>query len=210
MPNNPTIAPSITLSQQALEIYDQKGEFAMITFAMNNVYTSEDVPHDWEQRGYCLLDDGSDITHYNGQYMFGWHNGETETHAMRFSAMPEHSRPTPTKTRDTPVMKWPNRAEVWNAVADIVEHRSEKMTHEPVINEPNVTYRISPSLYHAISNAIEAAKTNDFVQKYADNICCDIAAAAVLMIQPDELQALIDHATNVDRQEQYPTHVVAS
>lgn len=210
MPDNTTIAPSITLSQQALQIYDQKGEFAMITFAMNNVYTSEDVPHDWEQRGYCRLDDGSDITHYNGQYMFGWHNGEAETHAKRFSAMPEHGRPAPTKTHDTPVMKWPNRAEVWNTVANIIENRSDKMTDEYVITEPDVTYRISPSLYHAISNAIEAAKTGDFVGKYADNICSNIATAAVLMIQPDELQALIDHATNVDNREQYQTHVAAS
>ena len=209
MPNNGTTAPSITLSQQALQIYDLKGEFAMLPFAMNNVYTSENVPHDWETRGYCLLDDGSDITHYNGKYLFGWHNREKETHAERFSAMPEHGRPTPTKTHDTPVMKWPNRAEVWNAVADVVEHRSD-MTEECVFTEPDVSYRISPSLYHAISNAIEAAETSDFVQKYADNICSDIAAAAVLMIQPDELQALIDHATNADKQEQYQNHVAAS
>ena len=210
MPDNATTAPSITLSQQALEIYDQKGEFAMLPFAMNNVYTSEDAPHDWEKRGYCLLDDGSDITHYNGQYMFGWHNGETETHTKRFSAMPEHGRPAPTKTHDTPVMKWPNRTEVWNALIDIVEHRSNKMTDEYVISEPDVTYRISPSLYHAISNAIEGAKTSNFVEKYTDDICSTIAAAAVLMIQPDELQALIDHATNADTQEQHQTHVAVS
>ena len=210
MSDNTTIAPSISLSQQALEVYDQKGEFAMITFAMNNVYVSEDVPIDWEQRGYCLLDDGSDISHYNGQYMFGWHKGEAETHAKRFSAMPENGRPTPTKTHDTPVMKWPNRAEVWNALVDIVEYRSNKMTDEYVISEPDVTYRISPSLYHAISNAIEAAKTNGFVEKYADTICSDIATAAVQMIQPDELQALIDHATNANTQEQSQTHVAVS
>ena len=203
MPNDTTIAPSISLSQQALEVYDQKGEFAMITFAMSNVYTSEDVPQDWEQRGYCLLDDGSSITHYNGQYLFVWHNGETETHAKRFAAMPENGRPTPTKTHDTPVMKWPNRAEVWNAVVNMVEHRSDKMTDQYVIIEPDVTYRISPSLYHAISNAMEGAKTRDSVEKYADNICSDIAAAAVLMIQPDELQALIDHATNAETREQW-------
>ena len=191
-------APSVTLAQQALNLYDQRGEFAMMTFMMNNIRTSEDGPYHWQQNGYCALDDGSDILHQNGKYTFGWYNQETgkQTTHQRFSAMPNNGRPEPINSGGTPVIAWPDRNEVWSWVIQIIEVRSNKETDNYVITETDVSYRISPSLYHAISKAISEAKTNEYVAKYAPNICIDIAEAAIAMVQPDELQALIDHTTN--------------
>ena len=146
-------APSVTLAQQALNLYDQRGEFAMMTFMMNNIRTSEDGPYHWQQNGYCALDDGSDILHQNGKYTFGWYNQETgkQTTHQRFSAMPNNGRPEPINSGGTPVIAWPDRNEVWSWVIQIIEVRSNKETDNYVITETDVSYRISPSLYHAIS-----------------------------------------------------------
>ena len=193
-------APSVTLAQQALNVYDRKGEFAMLPFMMENMSPAEDSGANWQNHGYSLMDDGSDIVHHDGRYAFGWHDPETdrETTAERFSAMPDHGRPEPTKTAITPVMKWPNRDNVWSTVMDIVEYRSYRQTEDSVITEPDASYRIAPSLYHAISAAIDSAKTSDYVAKYVDNITRSVADAAVELVQPDELQALVDHATNAE------------
>ena len=200
--NQPEYAPSITLAQQALEVYHKKGEFAMLPFMMNNVRPSEETNQNWQERGYCLLDDGSVVIHNDGQYTFGWHdqNSDKETHTQRYSAMPDNGRPEPTKTDQTPVMKSPDHNDVWNSVVDIIEFRSDKQTDQPVITEADVTYRISPSLYHAISKAISEAQTHHYVEKYIDNISQDIADFAVNMVNPTELQALIDHATYATQQ----------
>ena len=112
--------------------------------------------------------------------------------------MPENGRPEPTKLHTSPVMTWPNRDDVWNSVIDIIEFRSDKQTDDYVITATEVSYRTSPSLYHAISQAISQAKTPNYVAKYANQLCGDIAEAAVKLVQPNELQALIDHATNVE------------
>ena len=194
----PEYAPSITLAQQALEIYHQKGEFAMLPFIMNNFRPSEENKPDWQERGYCQLDDGSDVVHHKGKYIFGWHNQETgkQTHTQRYSAMPDNGRPEPTKTAETPVMKWPNREDVWSSVIDIIEFRSEKHTEKDVITETDVSYQLAPSLHHAISKAISDANNSKYVKKYVDNISTDIAEVAINMMQPDELQALIDHASD--------------
>ena len=193
-------APSVTLAQQALDVYDRRGEFAMLPFMMANMSPAEDSGANWQNRGYGLMDDGSDIVHQDGRYAFGWHDPETdkETTAERFSAMPDHGRPEPTKTDVTPVMKWPNRNDVWSTVMDLVEYRSDKQAEDSVITEPDVSYRIAPSLYHAISAAIDSAETSHYVAKHVDNIARNVADEAVKLVQPDELQALVDHATNTE------------
>ena len=195
---NTQLAPSTTLAQQALTLYDEKGEFAMLPFLMANVSAAEDVAQNWHERGYCLMDDGSDVIHHGGRYAFGWHNPATgkQTCTERFAAMPEHGRPNPTKTAETPVMRFPNRNDVWNALMDIVEHISDKLTSDNLIHDYVVSYEITPSLYHAISAAIASAKTDEYIAAYADEIAMKIARVAYKMVQPDEMKALIDYASN--------------
>ena len=71
-------APSAILAQQALNIYDRKGEFAVLPFMMNNIKPTHEAKPDWLERGCCLMDDGSDIVHHGGSYVFGWHDPEQQ------------------------------------------------------------------------------------------------------------------------------------
>ena len=154
-------------------------------------------PRHWQERGFCLLDDGSDVLHQGGKYTFGWYNQLTrkQVNAQRSSSMPDNGRPEPTKMAETPVMQWPDRTEVWNAVMNIIEFISNNESEEYAITEADVSYRVAPSLYHAVSMAIAKVKTNDYIAKYADSICSDVATAAIAIMHPDELAALIDQAT---------------
>ena len=93
-------------------------------------------------------------------------------------------------------MRFPNRNDVWNAVLDIVEHISDKLTSDNLIHDYVVSYEITPSLYHAISAAIASAKTDDYIAAYADEIAMKIARVAYDLVQPHEMKALIDYATN--------------
>ena len=153
---------SATLSQQALDIYDQSGEFAMLPFMMNNVRPSTNDAENWEQRGYCQLDNGSAIVHAHEKYTFSWYNRETgeQSYTEHYSAMPETGRPEPTQRKELPVMSWPNRKTVWSAVIDIIEARSDYHTDECVITVPEISYWLSPSLYQSISRAIDKSKTD--------------------------------------------------
>ena len=192
-------ASSATLAQQALEIYDARGEFAMLPFTMDRARPKDqgDDDHgDWIDRGYLLLDDGSDITHLNGTYMFGWHSTETghQTHVQRHSAMPDDGRPSPTRSNPLPIIAWPHLYNAWESVMDIVEHRAGNEGRDSIITDPDVAYKLAPSLNNAIRRAITQANTSDYVSKYVDNISQDVANAAIEMMPLQELQALIDHA----------------
>ena len=203
-------APSVTLAQQALEVYDQKGEFAMLPFAMAHCRPkdeADDDHSDWTERGYLLLDDGSDITHLGGCYHFGWHSRETgfETHVQRPSAMPDDGRPEPTSPTPRPVIAWPHLYNVWESfmdivwesVMDIVQYRASNDEGDRIITEPDVSYRLAPSLNNAIRQAIAKAETGGYIDKYADNIARDIADKTIELIQPHELAALVEHSKRV-------------
>ena len=193
-------SPSATLAQQALAIYDRKGEFAVLPFMMANITSADDAHANWTENGYCLMDDGSDVVHQAGAYVFGWHSPDTghQVSAQRFSAMPDHGRPTPISAFARPVLRWPNRDNVWSAAMDIVESKYANTVQDDLIADPADSYRLAPSMYHAISTAIDEANTNDYVAKYADGISSDIAERAIAMVQPQELQALIHHLAETD------------
>ena len=193
-------SPSATLAQQALDIYDHKGEFAALPFMMANITSADDAHANWTENGYCLMDDGSDVVHHAGVYVFGWHSSDTgyQTSARRFSAMPDHGRPTPTSEFATPVLRWPNRDNVWSAAMDIVETKYTDTDGDALIADPADSYRLAPSMYHAISTAIDEANTNDYVAKYVDGNSSDLAERAIAMVQPQELQALIHHLAETD------------
>ena len=59
--------------------------------------------------------------------------------------MPEHVRPNPTKTAEAPVIRFPNRNDVWNALMDIVEHISDKLTSDNLIYDYLVSYQMTPA-----------------------------------------------------------------
>ena len=189
-------ASNATLAQQALAIYDTKGEFAMLPFAMNHCRPKDqdDDHDDWTESGYLLLDDGSDITHLNGHYYFGWHNRQTghQTHVERTSQMPDDSRPEPTATKPLPVVPSPNLYTVWQSVMDAVENLYDQADGNPVIQQPDTSYRLAPSLNNAIRQAIAEAKTMHYLEKYSDAIDREVANAALTLLPPDEIQALVD------------------
>ena len=189
-------APSITLARQAMEIYHQRGEFAMVTFAIVNMRAT-DEPDRWTSDGYCLLDDGSDILHQDGEYLIGWTDPDDASHYLvRLpSTMPPEGRPSPVNTDPAPVIRWPNRSHVMESLLNTVEAQVCCNPEEAfAIPDADTAYRLAPSLHHAVSVAIAAADTDRYVEKHVDSIARDIADQALGFIQPQDLDAMLEYA----------------
>ena len=192
----PVYAPSITFAQQAVQIYDQKGEFAMLPFIMANIDSWDEAPLNWAEQGYCLLDDSSDVVHYDQKYTFGWYDQHTnkQVHVERPASMPDNGRPEPTRTSPPAVIRWPNRDQVWRATANIIVAMANT-SQDHVFDDGQAAYRLSPSLYHSITRAMAEASTREYVKHNVDSICSAIAETAIKLVQPDELQALVAYAS---------------
>lgn len=199
-------APSITLAQQALEIHDRKGEFAMLVFAVANMKPTEQ-PEDWTEQGYCELDDGSDIVHQNGLYMFGWHQRQSgrHTHAIRHAAMPEDGRPDPFHTNPEPALILPNRSHITDALLDDVERRAHREPERDgyAFAQHQDAYTLAPSLHHAVSVTLRShhagRRVDRYVERYVDAIARELADQAINLVAPDDLRALVDHAASKPR-----------
>ena len=188
----------MTMAQQALDIYDQRGEFAMLPFIMAHVRPKQDPDEEhceWTEQGYLLLDDGSDVTHRRGSYLFGWreHASGKQTHAERSSQMPDQGRPDPTGVDPIPAIRCPGLYDAWASAMDIVQNQAGREDEPPIIDEPDDSYRMAPSLNDTIRRAIRATNAEAYIEKHADRICQEIAAAALKLLPPDELQALSKH-----------------
>ena len=190
-------APSMTLAEKALRIYDSRGEFATLPFLMASIRAIAE-PGCWIQDGFCLLEDGSKVQHRHGRYTFTWHDPATNqrTSVQRRSAMPDDGRPDPIKTQDTPVLSSPNYTDIWLQLLDTVESMSASPPRQIVIHDFDLTHQLAPSLHGAIMQAISETDTSQYTDSHFDNICRDVAAAAVALVQPQEFQALVDHATD--------------
>ena len=192
-PNNH--APSITLAQQAMEIYQQRGEFAMVTFAIVNMRAT-DEPDRWTSDGYCQLDDGSTILHQDGEYQIGWTNPDIATHHLvRLpSTMPPKGRPSPVNTDPAPIIHWPNRSHIMESLLDAVEAQAGRRPGEAfAIPNTDTAHRLAPSLHHAVTAAIAATDTARYVEKHVDSISRDIADQALEFMQPQDLAVLLQH-----------------
>ena len=63
------------ISQQAMNIIDDRGEFAMLPFAMASMQ-ADHSDQNWLEFGICIFDDGSIMNHSNGSYKFTWTDPE--------------------------------------------------------------------------------------------------------------------------------------
>ena len=191
-------APGITLAQQAMDIYHQRGEFALVAFAIVKMRAT-DEPDRWISDGYCQLDDGSAILHQDGEYQIGWTDPDAATHHLvRLpSTMPPEGRPSPVNTDPVPVIRWPNRSHVMESLLNAVEAQAGCNPEEAfAIPDADTAYRLAPSLHHAVSVAIAATDTDRYVEKHVDSIARDIADQALGFIQPQDLDAMLKHARN--------------
>ena len=80
------------MAQHAMDIYDHRGEFAMLPYIMRNA-APDKSNEAWLQNGQLHLMDGSTIIHRKHAYIFSWHeDGEHHEH-QRPAAMPVDGRP---------------------------------------------------------------------------------------------------------------------
>ena len=80
------------MAQHAMDIYDHRGEFAMLPYIMNNA-TPHQSNEEWLKTGQLHLRDGSTINHRKYAYSFSWQeDGEHRAH-QRPAAMPVDGRP---------------------------------------------------------------------------------------------------------------------
>ena len=178
-----------TIAEVAIEILDERGEFAALPFLMGHVDINQE-PVAWTDDGRLTLQDGSTVEHAeNGFYRFCWRDADgNDCEQLKASAMPSWGRPdAPTAPRV--LMNWPTIIDVLERIDELVESRAGIDPDQPVISFPEMC-RVAPSLYWAIRKANDDAAFPDGVHKYLDASVVTIAENALDHLPEDEMERL--------------------
>lgn len=179
-----------TLAEQAVNIFDKRGEFAMIAFIMARISPRE-PPAPWLQHGLCTLEDLSTVLHHNGRYHFSPTPGDPNP-AVRTAAMRTEQRPEP-MPNPTPLFTRPNFQSVWNAVIEDIETDLGLLITSPIICNRR-SYRAAPGLYAAIQHAITEFRNTagDDYPYDVDEAVISCAQRAFASLDAKQQQALIE------------------
>ena len=177
------------ISQQAMNIIDQRGEFAMLHFAMASMQPDQ-PDQNWLEFGICIFDDGSVMNHNNGSYKFTWTEpaNQQPVNHTRTSAMPTRGRPKPFATR-TPLVTEPTREDVWSRVMQIIEERASFALDDPAITR-SISYRVAPDLYRIINESSHEFKFSRYIEKHHDSMLVDVATTVLSLLPEDQTKAL--------------------
>ena len=182
-----------TLAEQALRIYDDKGEWAMLTFVMTNARPTETSEQRamWTEYGSLLLDDGSDLIHGQGEYKFGWGGRRIgrQARATRPAMMPASGRPDIPDLEPQPLISWPNIDDAWHRLMERLAPADDSFEESREVNM-DTTCQAAPSLYPALRQAVSASRTGRFVEKYYDDIVATVADKAWDLLDPTDHERL--------------------
>ena len=143
-----------TLSEQALAILDQKGEFALIAFMAKHA-NPEQPSEEWPQKGQCLMQDHSRISHDEDGYRFTFFSQDSKQYATieRPTSMQPEQRPT-LEPEFRPVPDWPNHRTIYNEVVENLEADLEILQDHHII-DPATSHTLAPALHDAINQSID-------------------------------------------------------
>ena len=179
------------ISQQAMNIIDDRGEFAMLPFAMASMQ-ADHPDQNWLEFGICIFDDGSIMNHSSGSYKFTWTDPEKHTVTQtRTSAMAARSRPKPFTTRH-PLITEPTREDVWSRVMQIIEERAGFAVDEPAISR-TISYRVAPDLYRIINESSKEFNSSRYIEKYHETMLVDVATNIINLLPDAQHQSLTEH-----------------
>ena len=141
-----------TLAQQSMKLFDQRGEFAMILFLMQQA-SAEPPASDWRIYGFCLMADYTLVIHQDHEYTFTWTapNGAACIYT-RPAAMKPQQRPD-TAPIDAALFTKPDFQSVWNYVIKDIETDLGFVLPSPIISN-QTSYQAAPSLYTLIQNEV--------------------------------------------------------
>ena len=180
-----------TLAQQAMDILETRGEYAMQPFLMNAADPSTTSQQDWFKNGQLILEDGSWVEHTDMMYYaFHWYEpgADTEECVLRASAMPPAGRPSP-RLFTEPVLAFPSQEEVVLRIVHTMERRLGLDLEEASISN-HEAFRASPSLYEALGEAVQNFDATRYIEMYEDNILTVVALDAINRIGPEEATCL--------------------
>lgn len=194
-----TTQTTMTLAEQAFQVYDQNGEEAMLAFILENEQNPQDP--DNMETGLYLLTDGTAVEHTGDRppHYSTVHTGTPTTRPAKLSTEQQPGF----LNRDTALLQRPNSGDV---IREII-NQAESTARETVglIYDGNLlnlydVVTLMPSLAMAIRESATAQNKGPFQRHstvYLDQALKDWASDTLAVIPPHEFQRLIDRAQNV-------------
>ena len=171
-----------SLSEQALNILDQKGEFALIAF-MTKQANPEQPPEEWQENGHCLMQDHSRINHDADRYRFAYFNQKSKQYetAERPASMQPDQRPA-LQPEFRAVLQWPNHRTIYNEVIENLESELDIFEDRHII-DPMTSHTLAPALHDAINQSIDELQQTEMDEPPtatdAIELCADRTAAII-------------------------------
>ena len=194
-----TTQATMTLAEQAFQVYDQNSEEAMLAFILENEQTPQD-PGNMEP-GLYLLTDGTAVQH-TGDRSPHYSTVHTGTPTTRPAKLSTEQQPG-FLNRDTALLRRPNSGDVIREIMD----QAESTVRETVglIYDGNLlnlydVVTLMPSLAMAIRESATAQNKGPFrchSTVYLDQALKNWASDTLAVLPPHEFQRLIDRAQNV-------------
>ena len=201
-----TSHPNANLAQQAFQIYDLKGEKAMLAFILENEETSQH-PDNMEP-GMYLLNDGTAVKHdkeENGYYVTVY----TRTTMHRPANIPIDKQPT-FVNQHLPLLPNPDSSNVIKEIMDRAEAAAREETglilDEDLVNLYDVL-TLMPGLNTALRTAIAALGQKPRGRRminYLDEMLTGCTDDTLATLPEEQFQKLIDAAKETLEKKGYP------
>lgn len=150
-------------AQEALQLLDHRGEFAMVSFLMGRVDPDAEGG-DWLTGGVCALDDGSVVYHQELSYAFEWQDNGEVVREQRGAVMTATGRPAPSRER-TPLVREPTVEDVWSRFMQNLEEQDDLALDEPTMSRAE-SYALAPDLHGLIRHHSEDGRHDAHMDKY--------------------------------------------